>query len=189
MPKDKFQILSSDGILKHHKLKPNEIYNFSLVDHILASEEIKKNLLDENEELLEFPFSLSGEIIIKKLFNNQTTWKEAIQIIYKMNINFFTNCVKCLVPFEQDITINEKTIFISEQLQNDQEFQDADTFFIEEDEHNLYFYNHSPLNIMESLLETIHLATDPRPIHDPACKGLCGSCGTNLNTHTCHCTD
>ena len=51
------------------------------------------------------------------------------------------------------------------------------------------FYDEPTLDLAELAAEQFELAMPMKPICDEACKGLCATCGTNLNEGRCDCPE
>ena len=60
---------------------------------------------------------------------------------------------------------------------------------VDEDDLTTAFYSDDQLDLGELMSEQFHLALPMKPLCSEDCKGLCPSCGTNLNTGTCGCSD
>jgi uncharacterized protein len=56
------------------------------------------------------------------------------------------------------------------------------------DELDLSFYEGDQVDLSPLVREQIILALPTRPLCRDNCKGLCASCGINLNTQACSCT-
>lgn len=56
------------------------------------------------------------------------------------------------------------------------------------DELDLSFYEGDQVDLSPLVREQIILALPTRPLCRDDCKGLCASCGVNLNTQACSCT-
>jgi DUF177 domain-containing protein len=58
---------------------------------------------------------------------------------------------------------------------------------IEEDDLTTAFYDDDVIDLGQLMREQFYLALPMKPLCSDACKGLCPSCGTNLNRDTCTC--
>lgn len=58
---------------------------------------------------------------------------------------------------------------------------------LEEDDLATAFYDNEEIDLGQLLREQFYLAVPMKPLCDEACRGLCPSCGTNLNRGTCEC--
>lgn len=58
---------------------------------------------------------------------------------------------------------------------------------VEEDDLSDAFYRDEQIDLKQLMEEQFYLALPMKPLHRDDCKGLCPSCGTNLNESTCNC--
>jgi uncharacterized protein len=58
---------------------------------------------------------------------------------------------------------------------------------IEEDDLTTAFYENDEIDLEQLMREQFYLALPMKPLCTPGCKGLCATCGTNLNRGTCDC--
>lgn len=72
-------------------------------------------------------------------------------------------CIRCLKDFELPLTLEFAETF-SEQPEDDQ-----------------FGFTEAAINLTEMIRTLIFLAVPDRPVHDPACKGICDQCGKDLN--------
>ena len=52
----------------------------------------------------------------------------------------------------------------------------------------LSYYSSAEIDLAPLIAEQVMLALPTRPLCAEACRGLCGSCGANLNQETCSCS-
>ena len=58
---------------------------------------------------------------------------------------------------------------------------------VEEEDLETSYYRDDQIDLNELLREQFYLALPMKPLCQDACKGLCSTCGTNLNTGRCDC--
>ena len=58
---------------------------------------------------------------------------------------------------------------------------------VEEDDLSDAYYRDEQIDLMQLIEEQFYLALPMKPLCREDCKGLCASCGTNLNEVTCTC--
>ncbi len=58
---------------------------------------------------------------------------------------------------------------------------------IEEDDLTTAFYQNEEIDLEQLMREQFYLALPMKPLCSRDCKGLCPTCGTNLNRATCDC--
>lgn len=95
-------------------------------------------------------------------------------ILVQMNCEGDTeiDCVRCLTPYTQHLTVEFDELFA---LPNLRQNQDADNFLPENGNIDLF-----PL-----VDEFMTMEIPIKPLCDKNCKGLCQECGANLNVETC----
>jgi len=58
---------------------------------------------------------------------------------------------------------------------------------VEADDLTTAFYEHDEIDLGQLMIEQIYLGLPMKPLCSEHCRGLCPSCGTNLNRGTCAC--
>jgi uncharacterized protein len=57
------------------------------------------------------------------------------------------------------------------------------------DELGLSYYSTDEINLTPLIAEQVMLALPTRPLCSEDCRGLCGTCGVNLNRESCSCSE
>jgi uncharacterized protein len=91
-------------------------------------------------------------------------------------------CSRCLEPFVQAIDTpfdlryqpHAKVTAVAERE-------------VEEDDLTTAFYENDEIDLGQLMHEQFYLTLPMKPLCQPECKGLCATCGTNLNRTTCDC--
>lgn len=97
-----------------------------------------------------------------------------ISLDAKAKVRIELSCSRCLEDFDRDMEFS-----IEEKFSNDDANKDDDCIFIDSD----------VIDITEIIENNIILYLPIRRLCNENCKGLCQSCGTNLNHSTCNCGD
>lgn len=88
-------------------------------------------------------------------------------------------CVRCLCDFELAVEAEVSGFYIKpgaeQTVPEEQEFS-----YISPDEE---------IDLMPAIVEALVLEVPFAPVHDPECKGLCPTCGVDLNVETCACSN
>jgi len=93
-------------------------------------------------------------------------------------------CSRCLEPFVLPVHIDIEDVFVpSVDMATGQPIHPDD-----EDE-ALLIDEHHILDLSELLRQSILLTLPMTPLCRPDCKGLCPTCGANLNYETCSCEE
>ena len=92
---------------------------------------------------------------------------------------FSTNCVRCLEPTHAEVHSPIKIILKphSERSRPDEEVEDV----------QLGFYDGKEVDCGPIAEESLVLALPLNVVCSESCRGLCPTCGTNLNTGSCQC--
>lgn len=125
----------------------------------------KESLVYDNEpvKVLE-PIKVSGTVSVDGDFIDvKLSVKTKLQMI----------CSRCLDSYEKEIDI-----FIDETISKD-----------EEEGHNIIIIEDNVLDLKEVAENGIYLELPFKRLCSEDCKGLCQSCGVNLNETTCSCED
>jgi len=93
-------------------------------------------------------------------------------------------CSRCLDPARYDLGKSFDLFF----RQRDQlMFDEDEDIELEERDTRTAFFTGTQLAIADILREQVLLALPMKALCRVDCKGLCATCGTNLNTGSCHC--
>lgn len=93
-------------------------------------------------------------------------------------------CVRCLMSFSCELEY-ETNFTVRE---NDKE-SSRDTQEVFDDEETLSFVGRGlTVDVTDQVRQAVLLAETVHPLCAPNCKGLCSSCGANLNQRDCQCS-
>lgn len=90
------------------------------------------------------------------------------------------NCSRCLKSYAFAIEKEFGFVLTPEPLP-------AKNKELSRDELGLSFYKADEINLLTLIKEQVLLALPMRPLCTESCRGLCLSCGVNLNEASCHC--
>ncbi|MDA0328755.1 MAG: DUF177 domain-containing protein [Gemmatimonadetes bacterium] len=87
-------------------------------------------------------------------------------------------CKRCLKPLNTPFRSSLVLVFVSD---------------VDPDDEDVGGYTFEPrsavLDLGSAVREEVVLAMNPYVVCDPGCRGLCSTCGTNLNEGECDCVD
>ncbi|MFZ5814255.1 MAG: YceD family protein [Bacillota bacterium] len=92
-------------------------------------------------------------------------------------------CSRCLAGFTEELEVAFEEEFIEAGAEEGRAEEDEE----EESQRTVSFYTGDEIDLTEPLRENILLELPMKPLCDEACKGLCPTCGTNLNEGRCGC--
>jgi DUF177 domain-containing protein len=108
--------------------------------------------------------------------------KQAFRLAGRVQTTLELKCSRCLEPFtapvdqEFDLRYQPHTATAAD--------KDLE---IEEDDLTTAFYENDEIDLGHLMHEQFVLALPMKPLCSEACKGLCATCGTNLNKGACDC--
>jgi uncharacterized protein len=91
-------------------------------------------------------------------------------------------CGRCLDPFDVPVA----STFELRYLPAVESGAEAEQEVRADDLTTAYYHGHT-LDLEDLMREQFQLALPMKPLCDEACKGLCPTCGANLNTNPCDC--
>jgi uncharacterized protein len=94
-------------------------------------------------------------------------------------------CVRCLIDTPQSFEKEFKGAYINKRYEDDPEYEDIDEIFVNNETADLFFHDRGKADLVDVVTEACFLGTNRYPLHHEDCKGLCHTCGTDLNTGTC----
>ena len=111
---------------------------------------------------------------------------EAYRVTGRVATKLRLECGRCLEPFEIAIDNPFELRYVPhvEPVTDGEEGAERE---VAEDDLTTAFYKEDSIDLGELMHEQFVLALPMKPLHDAACRGLCGQCGTNLNKETCAC--
>lgn len=93
-------------------------------------------------------------------------------------------CSRCLEPFvwpvDAEFDLRYQPHSPAAAVENERE--------IEEDDMTTSFYENDEIDLGLLMQEQFYLSLPMKPLCQEDCKGLCATCGTNLNRETCDCS-
>ncbi|MQA31389.1 MAG: hypothetical protein GEU82_16410 [Luteitalea sp.] len=108
--------------------------------------------------------------------------KDQYRLVGKVATSLELNCSRCLEPF---VAATETAFDLRYQrhtpVTNPVERE------VEEDDLTTAFYENEEIDLGQLMHEQFYLALPMKPLCEEACKGLCSTCGTNLNRGGCQC--
>jgi DUF177 domain-containing protein len=109
---------------------------------------------------------------------------EEIRIAGSLQGVIEANCSRCLEPARNDVS---RTFDLYFRERDKQMFDEDEEVELDEEDTSTAFFTGTQLAIGDVLREQVLLALPMKILCTPDCKGLCPTCGTNLNLSTCNC--
>lgn len=92
-------------------------------------------------------------------------------------------CSRCLEPFRMPVRATFDLHYLP-QVQNAGEGE----LEVQEDDLATAFYEDEAIDLADLIREQLYLALPMKPLCDELCRGLCPTCGKDLNAGACGCT-
>jgi uncharacterized protein len=96
---------------------------------------------------------------------------------------FTGTCSRCLEDY--DFPLESRFDFV---LAPDSARLERGAEELSRDDLGLSYYSTDEINLAPLIAEQVMLALPTRPLCSEDCRGLCGTCGVNLNRESCSCT-
>ena len=103
----------------------------------------------------------------------------------KMSSVYQVPCVRCLENGVQSMDTEFSVCVLDEILEEDEAFQDLDSYIIGEKEYQLYYTEKRQFNLEQCTHEQYFMNVEYLPLCDENCLGLCPECGANMNKESC----
>jgi uncharacterized protein len=108
---------------------------------------------------------------------------EAYRVTGRVQTRLRLECGRCLEPFEIPFDNPFELRYVPEPPAG----AEGEEREVDEDDLTTAYYREDAIDLGALMHEQFVLALPMKPLCSEACKGLCPSCGTNLNKGTCEC--
>ena len=138
--------------------------------HFEGSLEIDSSDLTERDIVIVEPVNFTGDIF--KVDGNK-------EISIKISYTYNENCHRCLKSTTNEIgtILSGKLVNTKDNIENDEA----------EGYDELFYYEKERLNIREYIINQVILSVPMKSLCSLECKGLCITCGADLNNAECNC--
>lgn len=110
-----------------------------------------------------------------------TREREKIRARGEIKTTISLRCVYCLENFEMDVNSKFDIILFPAGL------MDPNHSALSPEEMEYIFFDGEEIDLAKILTEQVNLFIPYNPSCSPNCKGICPTCGTNLNQENCRC--
>lgn len=132
----------------------------------------------DNALLLEEGSSFLEHVEFQLFFKRQD---RRIQAQGRIKTVIALDCVRCLEPFHLKINSRFDIILFPKEM------IDGRSTALEDEDLEYIFYENDQIDVEKILVEQVNLFIPFQPVCKPECKGICPSCGANLNRGACPC--
>jgi uncharacterized protein len=110
--------------------------------------------------------------------------KDQFRLVGAVKTRLELPCSRCLEPFSWPVDA-EFDLRYQPHTQNSGEGERE----VEEDDLTTAFYDNDEIDLGQLMQEQFYLSLPMKPLCSDDCKGLCPTCGTNLNRGACDCSN
>ena len=94
-------------------------------------------------------------------------------------------CARCLEEFELPLSATFAALYVPASAED---MISSLAHRAESESQRVMYYSGGVVDLTEQIIEALSLAAPMKPLCRPDCKGICASCGKNLNEGNCGCT-
>ncbi len=134
---------------------------------------VELDLADERVKITQ-PISVDGRV-------KQSV--SGVQIEGHLKTQIAVECDRCLKPVLFPVNTNFSIEYISEQ-----DYKESAAAELTEKEMSLSVFDGETIDVDDIVREQIMLAVPARLLCGNDCKGICPTCGVDLNVHVCECS-
>ncbi|HKT81002.1 MAG TPA: DUF177 domain-containing protein [Vicinamibacterales bacterium] len=125
-------------------------------------------------------FSIAAPVALEFDIEKQKT---QFRLVGSVRTTLELPCSRCLEPFTWPVDASFDLRY-QPHAQNSGEGERE----IEDDDLTTAFYENDEIDLEQLMKEQFYLSLPMKPLCADACRGLCPTCGINLNRETCGCT-
>jgi uncharacterized protein len=96
------------------------------------------------------------------------------------------SCSRCLVRYRADIDSSFRIIFVRESSRHRDTEEELE---LSDDDLVSVLYSGDEIDLTHEIEEQVAMDVPMKPLCSDGCKGLCPTCGADLNLETCGCSD
>jgi uncharacterized protein len=134
-------------------------------------------------EELQLEDELTRLVSEAKLEGRASKWREQVRLRGAINASVEVRCDRCVAPVVIPVNTDFDVTYVPTEVLT----TDAEATELQEDDLTFATYEDDELDIDELAREQLLLALPARHLCREDCKGLCLTCGEDLNTQLCHC--
>ncbi len=111
--------------------------------------------------------------------------KQDIRINGRIAARVQMACSRCLLPYEERLDEPFEVIYLPGVADEKKSLEEIE---LEEEDLNVSYYHEEFISVTDLIREQLLLMLPIKPLCRENCKGLCPSCGKDLNEGTCQCS-
>jgi len=124
-----------------------------------------------------------GTLVVEaRLAGRALPGKRGVELSARLEARVRMECSRCLDPFESEISTDFQLTLVPDAA----EFGVGEARVRDEDV-SLFYATEGLVSLVDIATEQVFLNLPLKPVCDPACRGLCPTCGANQNRIECGC--
>jgi len=159
-----------------------------MTEHFIDLKDLRQDKVSVNGSIEPGSLDFSADAIrlTRPLEWNATAERAGaeIRIVGSLRTTVEAACSRCLQPASYEVS---KTFDLFFRQREEFMFDEDDEIELTDKDTRTAFFSGTELNIGDILHEQLLLALPMKPLCKLDCKGLCPTCGTNLNVKNCEC--
>ncbi len=124
-------------------------------------------------------FHLSSPVVLALEVNRD---KDQFRLVGRVRATLDLSCGRCLEAFSMPIDEPVDVLYLPHAKNTGE-----DELQIEDDDLTTAYYQDHVIDLGQMIQEQFQLAVPMKPLCGASCRGLCPTCGTNLNSGSCDC--
>ena len=125
----------------------------------------------------DFRGRITADIVVEREFDH-------LRASGRVQVPIGLSCSRCLVAYQSDIDSPFTIIFRKESSRHSEVEEEIELC---DDDLISVVYSGEELDLSLEIEEQVAMEVPMKPLCDEGCKGLCPTCGTDLNNETCSC--
>ena len=118
-----------------------------------------------------------------KLEGRASKWREQVRLRGTISASVEVRCDRCVAPVVLPVNADFDATYVPAEVL----ITDVEATELQEDDLTFATYEGEELDLEDLAREQLLLALPTRHLCREDCRGLCLTCGEDLNTQTCHC--
>ncbi len=156
------------AILNIKEMSPDVIEEYKVSTETPWIQELLSELEEENDGEKgpeESYFKLEAKITLRatKFYGDYVTAKTSLKTQY------YAPCIRCLALTKQNLELEVNGLFLHDSFSKKQEYQELTSYFIENEEMELYYHSKGQVELKEFIHEQIYIEKEAFP----KCVGEC----------------
>ena len=112
--------------------------------------------------------------------------RELFQVQGRLETGVHLSCSRCLKGFDAPL-VSDFDLTYTKEMPGLMDVMDTEEIEIKVEEIGMFYFKGEEINLQQGIQEQVVMAWPLQPLCDENCKGLCPTCGSDLNRGDCGC--